>query len=54
MGYNRSGVRRTARLKRAKKYFARLLAKQEAAAKQPPATVQDDSVQKSQSQSQGT
>lgn len=38
MGYNRSGTRRTARQKRAKKYFARVLAKQEAAAKQQPAS----------------
>jgi hypothetical protein len=33
MGYNRSGTRRTKRLKRQKKYVKRLLAKAEAAAK---------------------
>jgi hypothetical protein len=38
MGYNRSGTRRTARQKRAKKYFARVLAKHEAATQAPGAS----------------
>lgn len=47
MGSNRSGVRRTARQKRAKKHFARLLAKQEAAPKQQPAPAPDAAAKKS-------